>query len=174
MRCRRLPMGLVVMILASCGGEGPTPTPEEAPRLWVDSGGRSIPLDHREDARLILDDIVAVLRDLWEGIGKSGSVEFQVCGIRILDISFAREVGEGDGTTISIQGEAKVDLRSTPYRIFKGRDGASGVEEAVEEPTGPKLSSGADAGWPLIEEDIRERMFPEGLIEHMFLQDRER
>lgn len=156
---------LSAVVWSGCSEGDPTASTsgaEASPGFSVVSGDRSCPVDVTGSSQKTQDDIVRAVKQLWDGLQPGRSVEFRVEGRSTLDVhAEGRRVGD-DGTppkTATTSGHAQITTRSTPYRLFKDRDGASGIEEAVEKPTGPELRSGPAIGWAEIEEDLRERAF---------------
>ena len=170
-----LSLGLALMFLTACSrAQDGTEAAEEAagPTLQVVCGERSFELTHEDDAQKIQDVIVGVVKELWYEMPSGGEVEFHILGSRALDfgrdaLDTANERAPDRKRITSMS--AGLTTRRTPYRVFKDLDGSSGIEEAVDEPTGPELEAGPTVGWAEIEENVRERIFPVVVLESMLL-----
>ncbi len=180
MRAIALMVGTLAVLLVGCSeGDAPTSAPGAgaSPGFYLVSGDRTFAVDVHDSPEKTQDDIVRAAKQLWNELPPGRFVEFHVEGRSALDVSAKRTRDQRAGSTpeiTNISGRAQITTTSTPYRMFKDRDGSSGIEEAREEPTGPELRSGPAIGWAEIEEDIRERAFSTGSLEMMLFGGRDR
>ncbi len=166
MRVTMLGMAALAVALVACsGGETPTTSPGSgvSPRFYVVSGDRLFAIDVDDSLLKTRDAVVLAARELWEELQPGESVEFRVEGRSARSVGTDRSHEEREGSveeTAAISWGTKITSTSETYRMFRDRDGASGIEEAPEKPYGLVLRSGPAIGWPEIEEDIVGKVFP--------------